>query len=173
MIGKNVTKRLVEGLNQRGTGKVFIGLACLFGLLANVHAADDNHAAVFELPSFDVEAYKLEIKLPVPVTTNVPRLRPNLAGTEVVMTFSVAADGRTYAITDNARAFDDRQNQLAAAMGLLVKKWRFEPALDKDGKAIAVRMALPVRAVLSGEGGNKAYARLKLEQPTITAVAKL
>ena len=144
---------------------------CLIGLTTTLQAKEEP--IDFELPSYQVEALKLDIQLPVPVKSVVPRLRPNLAGTEVVMSFSVDENGKTYAINDNARAFDDRQKQLASAMGLLLRSWRFEPAQDKNGKAVAVRMAMPIKVVLNGESSKQGYARLKVAKPTLTAVAKL
>lgn len=153
-------------------GKGILAGICLFGALVAANAGQ-TEPREFELPSFEVEASKLEVTLPVAVKAAVPRLRANLAGTEITMTFSVASDGTTYAITHNARAFDDREAQLAAAMGLLLRSWRFEPAKDKNGKAIAIRMELPVKAILSGESRKTQYARLQLDHPKIRAVAKL
>ena len=55
-------------------------------------------------------------------------------------------------------------------MRAVLPYWRFEPALDEDGNAISVKVALPVRIVKKDEHGVS-QASIALAKPTILSVA--
>jgi hypothetical protein len=144
-------------------------LIVVLGLSSSLQAAEENTP---ELPPFEVKPHLqlLDLTMPTPVKVVVPRLRNNLRGTEVRLTFYVGTDGEAYSINYDGSPFDDRRNQVGEAMRRMVKYWEFEPAMDKQGRAIVVKVALPVRVVAPGTGNAETYASLTLDSPVLLAV---
>ena len=146
-----------------------LSIIVTLGLTSSLQAAEDDTP---ELPPLEVKPHlqMLDLTMPAPLKVVVPRLRNNLRGTEVRLTFYVGTDGEAYSINHDSSPFDDRKNQVGEAMRRIVKYWEFEPAMDKQGNAIAVKVALPVRVVAPGTGNADKYASLSLDSPVLLAV---
>lgn len=134
--------------------------------------ADENNnrdLPEFQFPSYDVDSFNLDITPPVVKEAVVPRLRTNLSGVKVSVTFHIGKDGFIHTIRDDASYYDDRANYVAIVMAQTLRSWKFEPALDKDGNPVAIKVRLPVE-IVKRSGNAHEYASLGLKKPVILAV---
>lgn len=147
-----------------------ISLVCLPTFLG--YADQDEPKGHFELPSFEVRPLDLGLDLTLPVLSKmtVPRLRSNLRGTEVRMTFCIDKTGQLYSIHHDASPYDHRESQVGEAMKQKLKSWQFEPAVDKQGNRTVVKVALPVKVVAPGQGNSGEFANIALSEPVLLAV---
>jgi protein TonB len=79
---------------------------------------------------------------PVPVTVVSPVVGPEYHGYSVQLEFMVNSDGKPSAFSIKSAP----DELVARAVVEAVKQWRFLPA-EADGKAVATKVALPVRIV--------------------------
>lgn len=146
-------------------------LSLLFALTLNLSAKTQNDLdrteGNYELPRYAVK----DITMPIPTKMVAPKINRQTSGREVEMIFRIGADGRPQCIYSNGN--DSQKSHfrsLESAMRAVLPYWRFEPALDKDGNAISVKVALPVRIVNKDKEGVS-YASIALAKPTILSVA--
>jgi hypothetical protein len=135
-----------------------------FGSSLTLQAKDSN--SIPELPSIEV---KPVISLPVATKVVEPNIYRALLGTEVRMTFKIGKDGRPYAIR-RPMDFDQDKSSLGSIMSGVLVYWRFEPARDAAGKALNVKVALPVKVVSPGKANANQYACIQYPQPVLLAV---
>lgn len=154
-------------------GHAFVAMLISITLLAcSAVLADESNKRdlpEFQLPSYDVDSFNLDITPPVVKEAVVPRLRTNLSGVKVTVTFHIGKDGFIHTIRDNASYYDDRANYVATVMAQTLRSWNFEPALDKDGNPVAIKVRLPVE-IVKRSGNAHEYASLGLKKPVILAV---
>lgn len=157
--------RLVVGLG------LFLAML-IVGTAASAGAGGDKELPEFQLPSYDVKAIGTELELPVPVTIVNPIVGRELVGAKVTMTFRISKDGHIGYIRSNASRFDDQQVNLASVMAYYLRAWEFNPAMDKDGNAVAVKLRMPVEVVSDAGGIKEHTASIELGRSTIVAVAQ-
>jgi len=140
------------------------------GFIPSVHAVEDEDLP--ELPSMEVTSNwnTYNLSKPVLVKTVAPRLDYKLAGTEVLMTFKLGKHGKPYSIRYEASLNEWRKRQLGEAMKLSLKDCKFTPALDEEGEAVAIKLALPVRAVGHRKVDTGNYASVNMTNPLLLAV---
>jgi len=146
-----------------------IWLTCGTGLDA---ATSNGDLPEFHLPSFDVDVFGKELTLPIPVKVLAPRVHKGLSGTEVTMTFNISESGKVILIDDDASPYDNEKFELACLMYRQLRTWKFEPARDEDGNAVAVKVELPVKVVARGDVAQTQLASISVKRPVIVAVAK-
>jgi hypothetical protein len=151
------------------TGITLLCMGLLFIAAQTAEGKSNEDYPEFDLPSYEVENYRLDITPPVPDKVIVPRFRPSLIGVEVRLTFRIGKDGSVDSISDDVSYYDDGGRYVANAMATTLKSWHFEPALDKSGNPVAVKVALPV-IVTKKKGNAHRYASLSLKEPVILAV---
>ena len=79
-------------------------------------------------PEYNLPVYKVEdVTLPVPSKIVVPRLGGMHVGSQVRMNFEITTDGIARNIHQEGISFDQRTNDLAATMELILRNWEFEP----------------------------------------------
>ena len=105
---------------------------------------------------------------------NIGMLREShgLRGTEVTMTFHISTSGFVTMIDDDSSPYDNDEFELACLMHRNLKLWRFEPARDKDGNAVSIKVKMPVVVIPRGSAPNSELASLGLKRPVIVAVAQ-
>ena len=128
---------------------------------ANEQATTPEH----DLPEYQVK----DMSLPIPVKIVEPRLRSNLFGEQVKMYFTVTDKGQAIAIRTGTRSLYGRE--LAIALTKVLPKWEFEPARDKNGIAVKVKVCLPVTAVRKDSPAGYAVS-LALGKPALVALGK-
>lgn len=148
---------------------IFVGMVLFACSAAYADENNNNDLPEFQLPSYDVESFWFDITPPAVKTLEVPRLRSNMNGVKVTMTFNIGKDGKIAKIRDNASYYDERANYVATVMARTLKTWHFEPALDKNGDPIAIKVALPVQ-IVKRKGNAQQYASMNLQKPVILAV---
>ena len=84
----------------------------------------------------------IPLKMPVPTSVVSPTVGPEYNGATVRLEFVVDAQGKPVEFSIKSTPDD----VLATAVVKAVKQWRFQPA-EIDGKAVATKVALPVRIV--------------------------
>ncbi len=82
--------------------------------------------------------------VPVPVSVVAPTVGSEYSGATVQLEFIVDAAGKPADISVKSAP----DNTLATAVVQAVKQWRFAPA-EKNGLAVATKVALPVKIVSS------------------------
>ncbi|MCZ6672684.1 MAG: hypothetical protein O7C75_07070 [Verrucomicrobia bacterium] len=129
-------------------------------------SAAESQASTREhtLPAYEV----VDVALPIPVKLVVPRVSGRLGGYQVRMIFNINADGRTTNIHKEVHSPEQEVNDLGETMKMAIRSWHFEPARDKDGNAIAIKLALPVKVVKNG-GNAHEYASLAFAKPIFLA----
>ena len=157
---------------QRGKAMKIVTktLLCVCGLALLplvLSAAKDQKA----MPEYKLQEYRhVDLTLPIPEKVVMPRLRGEFVGHTVRMKLTVGADGRVYNIAQKPRTFDEVTNSLAVVMKSSLKQWEFEPALDKAGNPIAVKIILPVE-VVKAKRNTQTYTALALSKPILIARA--
>lgn len=126
----------------------------------------------FPLPSREVDAYKIDLNLPVPIKVEAPKVHKGLIGTKVTMSFSILKSGKVTVTGHNAGYYDNEAYELALIMNRKLRTWRFEPARDKDGNAVSVKVKMPVEVVPFKKTSDDQLANLSLSRPVIVAIAK-
>lgn len=155
----------------RGIGIALLSLA-LLPLAAPAADARVNEDLP-ELPGFEVTSMWALHNLTPPVAEKVvsPVVNDEFIGTTVRMTFILDKDGKARSIKHNGSRYDDNQSDLGAKMRAVLSYWKFTPALDKNGEAVKIRVALPVKVVADGEQSNAdRYAGLRIKEPVLLAV---
>ena len=156
----------------RAISAALLGLIWCLGANALTAATDIDHHPEFNFPAFEVEAYAQDITLPTPVKIVAPWVGKKLRGTEITMTFHISESGYVSLIEDDASRYDNDEFELACLMHRKLRQWRFEPALDKDGNAVCVKVKLPVSVLKEGSVPDGQVASLAFKRPVIVAVAQ-
>ena len=101
-----------------------------------------------------LESCRKDPAVPVPIQVVTPIVGAGYGGTSVKLEFTVDAKGRPAGFSIKS-APDD---MLARVVVEAVKQWRFQPA-ERDGKPVAMKVALPVNIVDSVASGPRFAAR--------------
>ena len=110
------------------------------------------------------ETYTFEdLTLPIPIKVVAPRIRSGQVGQEIKMLFTVTEKGQAIHIR-SSKPFSDSPT-LVGAMSQVLQVWKFEPALDARGKAVTVKVRMPVKVIKRAEE-SLAVVSLKLDTPT-------
>ena len=154
----------------RAWGAALLGIILMWGMVPFAAAEDTDN--VPELPSIEVRGLWLDhnLTMPVAVKAPAPKLPTRMTGTKVRMTFRIDKMGNARVFRSDANPFDDNERNLTAMMRSVLPNWKFTPSYNKEGQAVEVRVALPVKAVSSGRGNADHYARIILEEPVLLAV---
>lgn len=147
-------------------------LALLHGTSGATAADDNDNLPEFYLPSLDVDAISMDIQLPKPVKVTAPAVHRGLNGTELTMTFYISKSGKVTLIDDDASPYNNEEFELACLMHRKLRTWQFEPARDRDGNAISVKVELPVEVVAKGSVPSVQLASISVKRPVIVAVSK-
>ena len=134
---------------------ILVSIAILGAPFTAFSAQKDAEKKVFDLPTYKVE----DTTLPIPVKVVAPPVGGRLVGTEVRMTFSISVDGLTHNIRQQGITPDQESNDLVAAMTMVLLNWEFEPAKNKNGLPVAVKVVLPVKVIRKVKAGST-YASL-------------
>lgn len=97
-----------------------------------------------------LESCRREPGVPVPVTVVAPSVGAEHEGSTVQLEFVVDAQGMPADFSFRSAT----DPELAAAVVLAVKKWRFQPA-ESNGVPVATKVLLPIRIVDPLESGLK------------------
>ena len=147
-------------------------IVLFLGAIGVAEAKSNGDIPEFHLPSFDVDALGVDLTYPIPQKTDPPRVHKGLNGTEVTMTFYISESGKVTLVDDDASPYNNEEFELACLMHRQLRSWRFDPARDDEGNAIAVKVSLPVKVVANGDVPKSQLASLSLKRPVIVAVAK-
>ena len=134
-------------------------LVCVCGLTLiplALNAANEQASQLkeYQLPEYTVE----DLSPPIPTKTVAPRVSHSQIGQEIKMLFGIDENGR--AIAPRAiSSFADPD--LRASMSIALSYWKFEPARDINGQAVAVKAALTVKVVKKIKG-EKTYVGFDL-----------
>lgn len=90
-----------------------------------------------------IESYAGRVDIPVPIAVVSPVVDGEHAGTEVQLEFVVDVTGTPVDITTS----EPIDRELAAQLTKAVAQWKFTPAHNAAGEAIARKVVLPVRIV--------------------------
>ena len=155
----------------RAMTMALFSLVLTLGAVGNSEARSDEMLPEFNLPAFDVEAFGIDIVSPTPVRLAAPAVGNRLTNTEITMTFHISKSGWVTMVDDDASPYDNKEFELSCLMHRALRKWRFEPARDKDGNAICVKVKMPVKVVPQETVSSNRLAYLNLNRPVIVAVA--
>ena len=146
-----------------------IALFAICGLaLPALEAKSDQESP--ELPTYKLEAFGTHLKAPIPVHVVNPQLNKEMVGLEIRMSFKISKNGNPHSIRHNAWPSDQEATRLGSIMQDCLRNWKFNPAVDKEGKAVAVKVNLPIRVVGNGDTTAESYARIILDEPVLVAV---
>ena len=123
--------------------KILIALVVISSAVAGFAATPGLTEKAYQLPKYTVE----DLTLPVPSKIVSPRLGGNLVGRKVRMSLNISADGRATGISQIGISPDQATNDLAATMKVVLRHWKFDPALNNFGRPVAVKVILPVEVV--------------------------
>ncbi|WP_414660910.1 energy transducer TonB [Horticoccus sp. 23ND18S-11] len=119
------------------------------GLLPIVAASASTPEATY------LETCRKDPGVPVPVSVVSPTVGPEFNGGAVFLEFVVDAAGKPAEFSIKSTT----DELLATAVVKAVKQWRFLPA-EIDGKAVATKVALPVR-IIDPVGTGASFAGLE------------
>lgn len=140
-----------------------LSIAIISAPLASFVANEDmSKSNRIDLPEYTVEEI---ISLPQPVHYPVPSVSKRLVGTTVKLRFTVNEKGRPEGVRLEKYLSNYRYESVinfASQLKANVSNWKFEPAQDKNGNAIVVKVIMPVHVVKKG-GKTSALASLMLD----------
>ncbi len=121
------------------TKYTLVSLVLLTVPLTNLSA---NRKLSTDYPSEGGNSAPVAIKTVTPVISQSTR-----DGLTVEMKFKVNREGRAVNIRPVRHHFnlDPEERDLATAMQSILSYWRFEPARDSNGRAIAAEVVLPIK----------------------------
>ena len=142
----------------------------ILGLFPALEADDSKQ--IHDLAPFEVDSLWVDNDLTPAHPTKVvsPALTKYVRGTEITMTFIIDRRGNTSYIRSDANPFDPKTKSLEALMQDALSHWEFKPAHDENGKAVAVKVALPVKVVSQKSEDSRMYASLRVQKPVLLAV---
>jgi len=144
----------------------------LLGGLGMAQAKSNADIPEFHLPSFDVDAIGIDLTQPIPLKADPPAVHEGLKGTEVTMTFYISESGRVTQVEDDSSPYNNEEFELACLMHRQLRTWKFDPARDVEGNAVAVKVIMPVMVIEKGELRKSELASISVKRPAIVAVAK-
>ena len=118
---------------------ILLSLAIATG--SNLTAGQVDESSAYDLPQYTIG----DITLPIPVEMNEPRVSYRDIGETAYFEFTVRTDGTTTGIKNKANAF--LTSDFAASIHNAIQGWKFEPAVDKAGNTIEVKVGIKVKAV--------------------------
>lgn len=132
-----------------------VSICILFAGLSSASAqSQEGTMRSYTLPTFTVEGFS-DPELKSYVT---PRVSTDYVGSDIMMYYTIGKTGKIHGIRSNA-AF--KGAELANAMGLALRNWKFEPATNSAGEPVPIRVAMPVEVVAPGSG-SAAYASIQV-----------
>lgn len=117
--------------------------------------------------AYDLPVYKIEdiASLPEPTKSSIPSVKAQFIGMNLKVKFTVTADGKpqNVRLEKPLSSYSDVERMsFANRLQEYVKTWKFEPAIDMAGNAIAVKVIMPVQVIKKG-AGTTAVASLVLD----------
>ncbi len=161
-----------SGLGYGAVTMALISLVFYLGAASFTEAKSEDKHPEFNFPAFEVEAYGLDIATPEPIKIVTPWVGKRLRGTEITMTFHISKSGYVTLIEDDASRYDNDEFELACILHRKLRQWRFEPARDRNGNAITVKVEMPVKVVPKGSVPASEVACIALKHPVIVAIAQ-
>ena len=149
-----------------------VGIALLLMTAPPAEGKSNEDHPEFELPSFEVDSIDMGLTLPTFTNAEMPNVTKSMVGTEVTMTFQISKLGYVNYIRSNASRFSEEEASLASVMSNYLRTWRFNPALDKDGNAVGIRVKLPVKVISGKRGSVSEYAKLDMKKLVIVELAQ-
>ena len=143
-----------------------IAICCL--ALTALGAKSDQE--IHDLPPYNVESFGTDLKAPIPVYVARPQLSKGMVGMEILLTFKISKHGYVHSIYHNASPSDQEEMSLVSTMRDCLRYWRFNPAVDKEGNAVAVKVNLPIKVVKRGDLATEGFAGITLDDPVLVAV---
>ena len=139
--------------------KTLITIALIAAPLATFAAAKKTE---YQLPTYTVEEIET---LPEPTHYPIPSVKSQFVGLNLKVKFTVNTKGRPESVRleKPLSSYSDVEKMtFASRLENAVKAWKFEPAMDKAGNAVAVKVILPVQVIEKG-GATTAMASLVLD----------
>ena len=160
-----VYKSLTPLINMKNTLKnTLLSIVIIAAPLASFAAEEESSKKAYNLPTYTIEDIA---SLPEPTKNPIPTVKAKYVGLNLKVKFTVSASGRP----ENVRlekpliSYSDVDKMtFASQMQNRVKKWKFEPAIDKAGNPIAVKVIMPVQVIKKG-ANYSAVASLVLDTP--------
>lgn len=126
--------------------------------------ADKGNPAkkAYDLPTYTIEDIA---SLPAPKAHAIPSVSAEFIGMDLRVKFTVTTEGKAESVRLEkplSSYSDVERMSFANRIQLAVADWEFEPALDNDGNAIAVKVVMPVK-VVEKRGKTTALASLVLD----------
>ena len=121
----------------------------------------ENPERTYTLPGFTVEGYSD----PVLKAYNAPRVPESLIGSSIVMYYTIDTQGNVRGIRSSSPFFT--YSDLDAIMSNALRNWKFEPATNSAGDAVAIKVAMPVEVVPQGSAAS-GYASINFAGVKLT-----
>lgn len=107
------------------------------------------------LPSFTVDG----VADPELQSYITPRVPSALIGSKLTMYYTISAKGSVHGISSSGAI---SQRDLATIMTDALREWHFTPAVDNNGKAVAIRVAMPVE-IMAQDSTSNAYVSIDVK----------
>ena len=166
--GAGGARRIQYISRWRALGATLLSSVLLLGLAITAEAKGNQEDP--ELPPYYVQGFGPLLTAPIPEKVVQPMISSQWEGMEIRMTFKVGKNGKPYNIRHNGSGFDVQEQTLGSIMRSCLSHWTFTPSMDKEGNAVAVKVALPVKVVEPGQGNSNNYACIVLEEAVLLAV---
>jgi len=125
---------------------------CVIGLsLVPLALSAANEQA--STPEVELPEYKIEASLPQPTHQPIPQIKSGYVGLDLKLKFTVNEKGRPESVRleKSLSSYSDiHKMSFASQMRDLVTRWKFEPARDANGQAVAVKVIMPVQVIKKG-----------------------
>ncbi|MCZ6673150.1 MAG: hypothetical protein O7C75_09440 [Verrucomicrobia bacterium] len=129
-----------------------IAIAIISAPLASFAANEDtSKSARFDLPTYTIEDIA---SLPEPTHNPIPSVKSQFVGLTLKVKFTVNTKGQPESVrlAKPLSSYSDVEKMtFASQLQEQVKNWKFEPAIDTNGNAIAVKVIMPVQVIKKGK----------------------
>ena len=126
------------------------GIGAFALIMANLSAKEGVKAdGSYELPSFNVGEI---VTLPAPMQIKEPVVKASMRGASFDMRLTIDENGNASNVDTVRPLFslglsNEEERDLAVQMIQLLSTWKFTPALDANGEAVAIKAIMPVKVI--------------------------
>ena len=126
------------------------GIGAFALIMANLSAKEGVQAdGSYELPSFNVGEI---VTLLAPTQIKEPVVKASMRGASFDMRLSIDENGNASNVDTVRPLFslglsNEEERDLAVQMIQLLSTWKFTPALDANGEAVAIKAIMPVKVI--------------------------
>lgn len=126
------------------------GIGAFALIMANLSAKEGVQAdGSYELPSFNVGEI---VTLPAPTQIKEPVVKASMRGASFDMRLTIDENGNASNVDTVRPLFslglsNEEERDLAVQMIQLLSTWKFTPALDANGEAVAIKAIMPVKVI--------------------------